>query len=197
MEKATKLTNRAKQAIKTRKKIYNTSIELIKQKGYESVSVSQIAKKSGISIGTFYHHFESKFELLVEIFDQADKYFEENAPRIIDSDSSYIDKIMAYINLYAQLCVDEGLEKMKALYVPTNSMFKANDRLMQTLLVDLVLEAQKYGEISNEKSADDITEQFFVVARGVVFNWCLYEGESDILIDMADTVGRVVKSYKK
>ncbi len=44
--------------------IMGTSLELFAENGYHSTSISQIAKKAGISKGLVYNYFESKKELL-------------------------------------------------------------------------------------------------------------------------------------
>ncbi len=61
MEK--ELTNRKKQALATREKLYTVGIKLLRAKGFDNVHIEQIAKDAGVSIGTFYHHFSSKLDL--------------------------------------------------------------------------------------------------------------------------------------
>lgn len=66
MEK--ELTNRKRQAIETRNKIYEIGVNLIKEKGYENVSIQDICQNANVSIGAFYHHFSSKENLITEFF---------------------------------------------------------------------------------------------------------------------------------
>ena len=54
------LTNRAKQALKTRKRIIRSMKKLVKKKGFENTSVKEISEDAGITVGTFYHYFSSK-----------------------------------------------------------------------------------------------------------------------------------------
>lgn len=49
---------------KTKDRIYTAAIALIHEKGYESVTVPEICRVSGVSVGSFYHHFSSKKDLL-------------------------------------------------------------------------------------------------------------------------------------
>ena len=48
-------------------KIVDAAYRLMSQKGYESTSISQIAKEAGISKGLIYNYFNSKEELLKEL----------------------------------------------------------------------------------------------------------------------------------
>lgn len=52
-----------------KKRIIETSITLIADKGFFSTSIQEIAEKSGLSKGAFYLHFRSKDELLLKIFE--------------------------------------------------------------------------------------------------------------------------------
>ena len=55
--------------IRTQKKelIMNVALELFAENGFHATSISQIAKKAGISKGLTYNYFESKKEILDEI----------------------------------------------------------------------------------------------------------------------------------
>lgn len=50
-----------------KKRIMDTALELFANAGYHTTSISQIAKKAGISKGLMYNYFESKEMLLREI----------------------------------------------------------------------------------------------------------------------------------
>lgn len=51
----------------TQKKIQDAAIEILLEKGYESATVYEIAKRSGINRTTFYMFYSSKEELVREI----------------------------------------------------------------------------------------------------------------------------------
>lgn len=59
---------------KTKEQIKQVFIELIKEKGFEHIKVTDIARKAQINRGTFYLHYIDKFDLLsqleMEIIDQ-------------------------------------------------------------------------------------------------------------------------------
>lgn len=47
-----------------KKKIVETALKLINEKGFDNVSVSEITKEAGVSKGAFYIHFKSKEDLV-------------------------------------------------------------------------------------------------------------------------------------
>ncbi len=51
----------------TRDRIMNTALALFLEKGYDKTPVQAIIDAVGIAKGTFYHHFKSKEEMLVEL----------------------------------------------------------------------------------------------------------------------------------
>jgi AcrR family transcriptional regulator len=53
----------------TRSKIIESAIRLFSTRGYKAASVDDICTEAGISKGAFYHHFESKQALFVELLD--------------------------------------------------------------------------------------------------------------------------------
>ena len=48
---------------RTKRKIFETAMELFAQKGYDGTSVEEITSIVGIAKGTLYYHFTSKEEI--------------------------------------------------------------------------------------------------------------------------------------
>ena len=51
----------------TKNKILRKTFELLLQKGYDGVSISDIQHSAGISRGLLYHHFNNKEDLFIEV----------------------------------------------------------------------------------------------------------------------------------
>ncbi len=70
-----------------RQAILDTALEVFADQGYESASISLIAKKAGISKGLMYNYFTSKEELLTEIIKIAIEkihiYFDPNHDNVL------------------------------------------------------------------------------------------------------------------
>lgn len=49
----------------TKKKIYEVARQLAEERSFEEVTVEAIVKKAGIAKGSFYVHFKSKDELII------------------------------------------------------------------------------------------------------------------------------------
>ncbi|MBY9084118.1 helix-turn-helix transcriptional regulator, partial [Paenibacillus sp. HN-1] len=53
--------------------IYDCAKELFSAKGFKETNISEITKKAGMAVGTFYNYYSSKEKLFMDIF------LEENA----------------------------------------------------------------------------------------------------------------------
>ena len=56
---------------KTKQSIKNSFIELVKKKGYNKVSVTDIVSKANINRNTFYLHYEDKEDLIKKLLDDS------------------------------------------------------------------------------------------------------------------------------
>ncbi len=70
---------------KTRKLLQDALIEIVAEKGYESVSVREILDKANVGRSTFYAHFQDKDQLLRSILDGLDELFEQHKKRLSDT----------------------------------------------------------------------------------------------------------------
>lgn len=192
MEK--KMTNRAKQALETKKKIYKTGIQLFKKDGYQNVGVEQIAKSAGVSIGTFYHYYQSKMQLFTEIFIHAEDYFEEFQDLDLKEQNPY-ELFQRYFYQYACLNESAGLEFAQQLTSYENRKFLEDNRDFEQKVTEMIQFYQEQGVIDKEETAESICDTFFITARGVLFDWSIKNGAYILTEKMEHVMGRVLKAY--
>jgi len=83
------------------KRIIRNSIELFGEKGYENTTISQIIEKTGCSKGGFYHHFESKKQILGEITSLYLSEISDGYQKMVNQDDNtitLINKVFATVN---------------------------------------------------------------------------------------------------
>lgn len=51
----------------TKSRIMETAFKLLLEKGFDNVSITEVKRESNITTGGFYHHFDSKDTLMVEV----------------------------------------------------------------------------------------------------------------------------------
>ncbi|MEJ8804270.1 TetR/AcrR family transcriptional regulator [Pontibacter sp. H249] len=54
-----------------KKAIFKSTLELVRENGFHGTPMSLVAKHAGVAAGTIYHYFESKEQLICELFDYA------------------------------------------------------------------------------------------------------------------------------
>ena len=55
---------RERQKVETRTRLYDASLQLFREKGFDAVQVDEIVRLAGVARGTFYLHFQGKDEVL-------------------------------------------------------------------------------------------------------------------------------------
>lgn len=186
-----RLTSRTKQAQATKNKIYECGVSLIRKYGFDKVTVEQISKEAGVSVGTYYYYYESKFDLFSEIFKRADEYFEKEVSGHLEA-ADCKGQILEFFQRYADFNLSDGIDMIKKLYVADNKMFIAKGRAMQKTLEDIIRIGQQDNILTGRESAEELTRILFMAAHGVVFEWCLMDGEIDLNENMNQTIAYLV-----
>ncbi|WP_374703001.1 TetR/AcrR family transcriptional regulator [Peribacillus deserti] len=95
-------------------RIIETSLRLFESHGFHGVTVNQIVSESGTSKGGFYHHFQSKDELLYVIHDYFISYVLTKAKEADSSSKKPTEKLQKIIQSFV---------KVFHLYKPHISVF--------------------------------------------------------------------------
>jgi TetR/AcrR family fatty acid metabolism transcriptional regulator len=174
-------TKRQEQARETKNRIYTSAIELMEQEGFDNITITDISEKAGVSVGAFYHYFSSKNDILAEIFRQADEYFSTKVVNAL-SRATVPEQIIEYFDHYAKF----NLTKF----------FIKEGRPMLEILYGLIRTGQENNEIRGDIDAKDLVRYLFVMARGVVFDWSLHDGDYDLETTMHRYIANLVSTIK-
>lgn len=152
-------------------KILDTSLKLFLEKGYEQTTILDIVDNlGGLTRGAFYHHFKTKDDVLMAIFD---KYYNENDP--IEKVSSLeglngIQKLRMLLRITAvEGFVDEKKTAMDNISLPlmTSPRFLFEQvkgtRDVALMLIPIVTEGQKDGSISDKYNPKIIAELIMIL----------------------------------
>ena len=116
----------------TQERILETMLELLSQHGYDGTSMSDIAKKLGLTKAALYKHFKSKEEIRTSLLDSIENYYAarfgsvENLPEIPDSREEFVALSMRMAEFTIR---DERIVKMRRIM--TIEQFR--DRRMRDL----------------------------------------------------------------
>ena len=175
-------TKRQRQAIETRLRITRAAILLIKERGYEAVTVKDICAAAELSIGAFYHHFGSKEDIINEGHAQVDAMLSERLPSF-DS-VAWREFIIALMRETGRLLTELGwffiAQAYRHMLSTADKYTLSQDRQVYGLVSKAVARGLAEGELNPSKTAEAYTDDILRWVRGIIFDWCLREGAYDL-----------------
>lgn len=158
-----------------KKTIQSTALEVFAEHGYESTSISLLAKKAGVSKGLMYNYFESKEDLLATIMnegmDEIFAFIDPNKDGIITQEEFLymIDEIFAlmktkssFYKLYFALIMQPSVSKLfiakvNELFAPMIKMFVdyytkkgSENPLAEAVLIGALFDGIGFNYLFNE-----------------------------------------------
>ena len=82
---------------KTKRKIFETSMKLFAEKGYDATSIEEITATVGVAKGTLYYHFSSKEEIFNFLIEEGMKLLQNSIEIKTSKFQNYIDKLKAIV----------------------------------------------------------------------------------------------------
>ena len=187
MAEVARITRREQYTMETRQLIFDTAIKMFAEKGYDAVTVDDICEKTRVGKSTFYNLFKSKDQIIIEEFLKIDLYYQDIIERIRKKRKSHIEKLLEFMTLTLKYINDMGLEIIKVAYHSQigpslkESPVASPQRALYRILEQAITEAQEAGEVRTDNSAGSITKNLVMFTRGVIYEWCLQNGEFDLL----------------
>ncbi len=82
--------------------IYDSAKELFSLKGFKDTNVSDITKKAGVAVGTFYNYYSSKEKLFMDIFLDENIKLKKSCLQSIDLNNSPLEVVRQMLGLNVQ-----------------------------------------------------------------------------------------------
>lgn len=76
--------------------IFSATLKLVAKFGFHGTSMAMIHKEAGVSAGTIYHYFESKDQLIVELYKEIKKKMAVHCNSQMETNTNLRSKIMFY-----------------------------------------------------------------------------------------------------
>lgn len=115
--------------VKTKKILFNSLLNLMKTKNFEKIKISDICEEALVNQSTFYAHYDDKYELLIDLFEERKlsllKVFEDNENKAFSKE---------YLMELLSILIDH-IEENKEIY----SAILANNR--NGILIDFLIDA--------------------------------------------------------
>ena len=176
--------------------IIESTIAIIKEHGSDAVTVRNVCAKAGLSIGTFYHYFRDKDDLLMYFLSEIQFEDCELAADPSKISERICELYMKLINRYMEL----GLDFMKSFYSTGNRSLSAYmgevdgsfppGTVMARSETELTT-AKNDGYINKKADIHTLCTDICTIVKGCVFEWCLNDGKTDI----EPALYRIISNY--
>lgn len=169
-------TERARQREETRRRLFDAAVEIIRRDGLDAARIDEIASAAGVSRGTFYFHYPTKEDVLVELLDDSQRAVSDelealpaDAPLalVLDTTASAIAR---------QWQDDPGMLRAigtVALKLTARSLPDAVEQhAVHQALMPRFQAAYDRGEVGDLIPPQLMTEFFLVNVFGAALAWC-------------------------
>ncbi|MDR2452155.1 MAG: TetR/AcrR family transcriptional regulator [Candidatus Accumulibacter sp.] len=184
--KKTSVSRRSLNTSETKNKLFSTALMLFTQHGFDKVKVDDIAGFAGVSKGTFYNHFATKDEVLVEQFKQIDRYYDQ-VFRQLKGNEDAAERMLILAKAMCDYCEKAwGLNLIKIVYGNQISLGKHPEillnrqRSLYSILTDNVTRGRAEGIFTSAMPVEEQVDRFARGARSALYEWCLSDGSIDL-----------------
>lgn len=191
---------RKQRTAQVKSRIISAATRLVSESGMDSVTVANICHAADVSVGSFYHHFSNKDEVLSYYLAEA---FHENSLEFnrIEGDDIIANIIRCY-ELYNQFLVRQGFDFIRNYYTTSNkSLYSRNNAITNSKVNAPVMEkirqmcrqSLEKGYICEDTDLEHFYYDLTVIEKGVIFDWCICDGSYDLVSE----VSRILDAYMR
>ena len=179
-----------------RQNLLDAAITLLRTKGAEYVTVRNVCEQAGVSVGTYYHYFRNKDDLLT--------YFvSETAYGEIVLTSPMTDLAGRMIELWSYLLrmyQSLGVAFTRSYYNCDNPAISAyrmaeGDHFQAGSLLERcrqeLVQAKAAGVLTQDAAPFSVAADLCDIVKGCIFEWCLCRGD----MPLEDSVRRIMGNY--
>lgn len=180
------MNKRQTSAQKTKRKLITAGLELIKEKGFDSINVEDITKKAGVAKGTFYIYFKRKEDIVLDI---SRVPFGEIAEELEKMEGlSITEKLQHYFHRFMECVESCGINVCRQwtrdVLDPNNvpdtkdgQKWNYDFEMLKNILRDAVLS----GELKKDTPVELLTHIIISELYGMMTCWCMSDGKFEPL----------------
>lgn len=180
VESSHRVGKRKQQALDMKEKIQKAAIALFGEKGFENVSMEEIAEKAGCSVGNIYHYFAGKQSLTAGLTHYVDekyllleeRYFGEKGEM---SKSSAAEK---FIDFSAEALKIDSKEPLlfdcfgySIRYPELEVLRFDSEEVYPRILRRIIKELDEEIGFADPHTKEDVERMFITLNRGLLLQW--------------------------
>ncbi|NLC66144.1 MAG: TetR/AcrR family transcriptional regulator [Clostridium sp.] len=156
-----------------KKEIVDVMVSLMDEEGLKKVTVKDICKTANISIGSFYHYFESKDSIVEDMYKLMDEFFLVNESKI-KSHEMVSEQIIGFVNhfgIYVEKWGYYGNLLIMSSSVKVKNQNHNSDRAVYSILKSIIEEGIANKQFKVSIDVDELVAIIFALMRGHLLEW--------------------------
>lgn len=159
----------------TRKKILAKALELFSQRGYDAVSVGDIAAAVGVKAPSLYNHFSGKRAIFDAIVEAAAEQYEQDTAKI----SIHVQDASRDFSVFEEITEDALFEKVRQIFA-----YSLHDETICRFRKMLTLEQFRSPELAalySHRYVERLVVYHAAIFRDLIAAGCIQDGDPEAL----------------
>ncbi len=166
-----------------RQDLLQSIIRLGKDNDLLDMSIRQFCEELNISIGSFYHYFKDKNDMLMQVFYSIEDFVRfECSGRLTDDWKHNLALVSKAFIEYNRRSGPKMVFLVQGPETASTDYSKAKDKYTLVTVRAQFEQAIANGDISSEYNPQELTQMFFAVIRGIIHDWAKNGGREDIYV---------------
>lgn len=171
-----RLNKQEEKSLLAKNKLISAAQKLFNEYEIEKVGIREICAEAGVTTGTFYHHYKSKNDLIVAIYDTHEDRFEIVFNELCQKPSYSAAIVRFFTETLAPMVEADGVDfTLHRLFIMKRHSNEQNK--LYKGMKKLIICAIESGEFSSAYNPDKIMTYIFTVFRGTTYEWCIMPEE--------------------
>lgn len=176
-----------------REAIYETSMALFLQKGFDNVTVEDITHQIEIAKGTFFNYFPNKESILLYFMRRHLEEVKDQIPGVIKEAKTTQQKLHCLFSILAKMVVtNEPLVKWVLLESLRLRVYKkekkeVSGKILQNV-VEIIRQGQESGEIKKNMNPEKIAKIMESIFFFSAIRWLTFDRHTPLIDDVKEQV---------
>lgn len=179
-------------AVRSRKLIRQAFFELLKEKNFEKITVTDIVKKADVNRSTFYAHYPDVMGVVEEIQEEIIEYTQRFMESMDFKD--YYQNPKPYLQHLVKLVADNS--ELYRLLMTSAMAAKQLDQL-KNILIERTIETINVPDVFKDKFEFEFSVRFFMGGVADVYTQWLYGVIDCSLDELTDQIANMIQRAAK
>lgn len=135
---------RQRKAMQRRQQLSDVVMQLVKERGFDAISVNEVAERASMSVGGLYRHISTKSDLLEIVCDEINLDLLEEMKSIVEKEKGVVNKLKRAIEFYwhrhwaAAAAITLAYREYQSLSEEAKARYTAQEKQIAEFFADII-----------------------------------------------------------